>query len=298
MCDAGRGVGPGGQGVYLDFAGAIERLGVEAIVERYSNLFEMYERITAEDPKKAPMRIYPAPHYTMGGLWVDYNLMGTVPGLFVMGEANFSDHGANRLGASALMQGLADGYFILPATIGGYLTTIKPGQVKPDHTAFAQAETQTRTLTEKLVSIQGSRSVDSFHRELGRLMWNKCGMARSEASLKEALAEIPRLRASFWKDVRVPGSGQELNQSLEQAGRVADFLEFAELLCRDALERRESCGGHFRVEYQTEEGEAKRDDAAFCYVAAWQHAGDNKEPVLHKEPLEFEHVQLAQRSYK
>jgi len=298
VCDAGRGVGPGGQGVYLDFAAAVERLGVEAIVERYSNLFEMYERITAEDPKKAPMRIYPAPHYTMGGLWVDYNLMGTIPGLFVLGEANFSDHGANRLGASALMQGLADGYFVLPMTIGGYLATIKPGQVKTDHTVFAQAQNQTRALTEKLLSIRGSRSVDSFHRELGRLMWNKCGMARSEASLKEALAEIPRLRASFWKDVKVPGSGQALNQSLEQAGRVADFLEFAELLCRDALDRRESCGGHFRVEHQTEEGEAKRDDANFCYVAAWQHAGDNKEPVLHKEPLEFEHVQLAQRSYK
>ncbi len=298
VCDDGRGVGPGGRGVYLDFADAIRRLGQPAIAERYGNLFDMYKQITDEDPYRVPMRIYPAVHYTMGGLWVDYNLMSTIPGLHVLGEANFSDHGANRLGASALMQGLADGYFIIPLTIGDYLATAKPGPVSTDHPEFARVEAEVRQRTERLLGIRGHRSVDSFHRELGKVMWEKCGMARTAAGLREALQEIPRLREQFWRDLRVPGSGAELNQSLEKAGRVADFLELAELTCRDALERQESCGGHFRTEYQTEDGEAKRDDARFCNVAAWEWRGEGAAPVRHVEPLTFENVTLSTRSYK
>ncbi len=298
VCDEGRGVGPGGRGVYLDFAEAIRRLGEGRIRERYGNLFEMYERITAEDPYRSPMRIYPAIHYTMGGLWVDYDLMSTIPGLFVLGEANFSDHGANRLGASALMQGLADGYFILPNTISDWLAGTKPGEIKTDDAAFRDVEAEVAARTQKLLSIGGKRTVDSFHRELGELLWNDCGMARTDASLRRALAKIPPLREEFWRDLRVPGSGAELNQSLEKAGRVSDFLELAELLCTDALHRTESCGAHFREESQTPDGEAKRDDANFAYVAAWEYAGAGKSPVLHEEKLEFEEVHFAQRSYK
>jgi succinate dehydrogenase / fumarate reductase, flavoprotein subunit len=298
VCDEGRGAGESGQGVYLDFSDAAERLGSSAIQERYGNLFDMYNRITGENPYETPMRIYPAPHYTMGGLWVDYNLMSTLPGLFVIGEANFSDHGANRLGASALMQGLADGYFILPYTLGNYFAGLKPGAVRADDAVFKALERDAEGSVNKLLAIQGKRTATSFHRELGRLMWDKCGMARTEAGLKEALRRIPELRNEFWENLDVPGENGELNQSLERAGRVADFLEFAELLCRDALHRNESCGGHFREEFQTEEGEAKRDDAKFAYVAAWEHAGPGKEPILHKEPLSFESVHLAQRSYK
>ena len=297
VCDEGRGVGPGGQGVYLDFADSITRSGRDKIEERYGNLFEMYARITGEDPYTMPMRIYPAVHYTMGGTWVDYNLQSTIPGLHVIGEANFSDHGANRLGASALMQGLADGYFVLPATLGHYLGSTKLPKVGTDHAEFKAAEQGVRDRVRKLLSINGTRSVDSFHRELGKLMWDKCGMARTREGLQEALRRIPELRAEFWKNVRVLGSGESLNQSLERAGRVADFFEFAELMCRDALHREESCGGHFRVEHQ-EAGEAKRDDEQFAYVAAWAYAGEGKEPVLHKEPLVFEDVKLATRSYK
>ncbi len=299
VCDEGKGVGGSGLGVYLDFRDAIERLGENVIRERYSNLFDMYAKITGENPYKIPMRIYPAPHYTMGGLWVDYNLMSNVPGLYVIGEANFSDHGANRLGASALMQGLADGYFVLPYTIGDYLAGLgMKNKVGTDHAEFKKAEAGVKDMTRKFLSIKGKRTVDSIHRELGALMWEHCGMARSEASLKKALAAIPGIREEFWKNVNVLGGGEEPNQALERAGRVADFLEFAELLCFDALDRRESCGGHFRTEFQTAEGEAKRDDANFSYVAAWEFAGVGKEPVLHKEPLEFESVQLAVRSYK
>ncbi len=299
VCDEGKGVGGSGLGVYLDFREAIERLGENVIRERYSNLFDMYAKITGENPYKVPMRIYPAPHYTMGGLWVDYNLMSNVPGLYVIGEANFSDHGANRLGASALMQGLADGYFVLPYTIGDYLAGLgMKNKVGADHAEFKKAEAGVTDMTRKFLSIKGKRTVDSIHRELGALMWEHCGMARSEASLKKALAAIPGIREEFWKNVNVLGGGEEPNQALERAGRVADFLEFAELLCFDALDRRESCGGHFRTEFQTTEGEAKRDDANFSYVAAWEFAGVGKEPVLHKEPLEFESVQLAVRSYK
>ena len=298
VCDEGRGVGPGGLGVYLDFADAIERLGAEAIRERYGNLFQMYERITDEDPYRVPMRIYPAVHYTMGGLWVDYNLMSTIPGLHVIGEANFSDHGANRLGASALMQGLADGYFILPNTISDYLASAKLEKLDPSHPECRLVQEEATVLTRRLLDIKGSRTVDSFHRELGKLMWDKCGMARNAAGLREALARIPELREEFWRDVNVPGSGAELNQALEKAGRVADFLELAELICRDALHREESCGGHFREEHQTEEGEARRDDERFAYVAAWEYAGRDTEPRLHREPLHFEYVHLAQRSYK
>jgi len=297
-CDDGRGVGPGGRGVYLDFADAIKRLGRAAIEERYGNLFEMYQRITDEDPYQRPMRIYPAVHYTMGGTWVDYNLMSTIPGLHVAGEANFSDHGANRLGASALMQGLADGYFVLPYTIGHYLASNPLPKVTTDHPEFQAARTAVEERTKRLLSINGKRTVDSFHRELGLLMWDKCGMARDAAGLKEALERIPKLREEFWRDVRVPGTGAELNQSLEKAGRVADFLEFAELMCIDALHREESCGGHFRVEHQTEDGEAKRNDEEFAYVAAWEYAGEGKPPVLNKEPLVFENVHLSTRSYK
>jgi len=297
-CDDGRGVGPGGRGVYLDFADAITRLGEDTIRERYGNLFEMYERITDENPYRVPMRIYPAVHYTMGGLWVDYNLMGTIPGLFVIGEANFSDHGANRLGASALMQGLADGYFILPYTIGNYIATRKLAPVTAEHPAARAAVAEVGERTRRLLGVGGSRSVDSFHRELGKVLWEYCGMARNAGGLRTALARIPELRAEFWRDVRVLGSGDELNQSLEKAGRVADFLEFAELMCRDALEREESCGAHFRTEYESPDGEAVRDDARFTHVAAWEYAGEGKPPVRHVEPLEFENVHLATRSYK
>jgi succinate dehydrogenase / fumarate reductase flavoprotein subunit len=297
-CDDGRGVGPGGLGVYLDFEDAIRRLGENVIRERYGNLFEMYERITAEDPYKVPMRIYPAPHYTMGGLWVDYNLMSTIPGLHVIGEANFSDHGANRLGASALMQGLADGYFIIPVTIGDYLASVKPAAIGADHAEVRGAVEAAEAQANKLLSINGRRTVDSFHRELGKVMWDYCGMARNESGLKKALERIPEIRAEFWENVNVPGSGSELNQSLEKAGRVADYLEFAELMCLDALNRTESCGGHFREESQTPDGEALRDDENFCYVAAWEHAGEGKAPVMHKESLNFENVALSQRSYK
>ncbi|MFM2140698.1 MAG: succinate dehydrogenase [Gemmatimonadota bacterium] len=297
-CDDGRGVGPGGRGVYLDFADAIQRLGRKAIEERYGNLFEMYQRITDEDPYTRPMRIYPAVHYTMGGLWVDYNLMSTIPGLHVLGEANFSDHGANRLGASALMQGLADGYFVIPYTLGDYLATTKLEKVTTDHPEFVAAKAAVEERTKKLLSINGTRTVDSFHRELGKIMWDKCGMARDAKGLQEALQEIPKLREEFWRNVKVLGSAEGLNQSLEKAGRVADFLEFAELMCLDALQREESCGGHFRTEYQTEDGEAKRDDERFAYVAAWEYAGEGKPPILNKEPLTFENVHLSTRSYK
>ncbi|MBW0434354.1 fumarate reductase/succinate dehydrogenase flavoprotein subunit [Leptospira yasudae] len=297
-CDAGLGVGESGQGVYLDFADAIRRLGEPKIRDRYENLFQMYEQITGENPYKQPMRIYPAVHYTMGGLWVDYNLMSNLPGLFVIGEANFSDHGANRLGASALMQGLADGYFILPYTIGNYLAgagfNSRPSE---DHPEAKKALSDAEETTKKLLSINGKRTVDSFHRQLGKLMWDKCGMARNDKGLKEALAEIPKIREEFWQNVNVPGSGAELNQSLEKAGRVADFLEFGELLCLDALTREESCGGHFREEYQ-EEGEAKRNDDKFCHATAWEFNGVGKKPTEHREKLEFENVHLATRSYK
>ena len=298
VCDDGRGVGPGGRGVFLDFADAIGRLGADTIRERYGNLFDMYERITGEDPYRVPMRIYPAPHYTMGGLWVDYNLQSTITGLFVGGEANFSDHGANRLGASALMQGLADGYFVLPATIPDYLASARPARVDVTHTAFQEAKQSVAERVHRLLSINGSRTVDSIYRELGTLMWNDAGMARSDESLRSALSRIPQLREEFWNDVRVCGDNEEINQSLERAGRVADFLELAELLCIDALHRTESCGAHFRVESQTEEGEALRDDENFAYVAAWQHGGDGKPPLLRKEELDFENVHLAVRSYK
>ncbi|MBA2291875.1 MAG: fumarate reductase/succinate dehydrogenase flavoprotein subunit [Gemmatimonadales bacterium] len=297
-CDEGRGVGRGGLGVYLDFATAISRLGEDVIRERYANLFEMYERITGENPYQTPMRIYPAVHYTMGGTWVDYNLMSTLPGLHVIGEANFSDHGANRLGASALMQGLADGYFVLPYTIGDYIAGTKFAEVDTSHSAFAEAEQQVRDRTARLLAINGSRSVDSFHKELGKLMWDHCGMARSREGLELALRRIPELRAEFWADVRVLGSADTLNQSLEKAGRVADFMEFAELMCRDALEREESCGGHFRVEYQTPDGEALRNDDEFAHVAVWEYRGEGVPAKRNVEQLEFEFVQLATRSYK
>jgi succinate dehydrogenase / fumarate reductase flavoprotein subunit len=297
-CDAGLGVGPGGRGVYLDFADSIKRLGEHTIKERYGNLFEMYELITDENGYKTPMRIYPAPHYSMGGLWVDYNLMSNVPGLFVLGEANFSVHGANRLGASALMQGLADGYFVIPYTIGGYLVTVKPGSVTTAHPEFKKSLEDVSTRTNKLLAIKGKRTVTEFHRELGKVMWNNVGMARSKESLTEALKVIPKIREEFWQDVNVTGTGAEMNQQLENAGRVADFLEFGELLARDALHREESCGGHFRVEHQLPDGEAMRNDADFTYVGAWEFKGNDKEPELHKEPLKFETIHLAVRSYK
>jgi succinate dehydrogenase / fumarate reductase flavoprotein subunit len=297
-CDDGRGVAKTGLGVYLDFADSIKRLGENVVRERYGNLFDMYEKITGVNAYKTPMMIYPAVHYTMGGLWVDYNLMSNVPGLFVIGEANFSDHGANRLGASALMQGLADGYFVLPYTIGNYLATQMGKKVKADNPEVVKSLAEVNERTKKLLSIKGTRSPDSFHRELGLLMWDKCGMARNDAGLREALKRIPEIREEFWKNVRVLGEGEELNQSLELAGRVADFLEFGELLCYDALQRKESCGGHFRTEYQTPDGEAQRDDENFAYVAAWEYTGDTAAPVLHKEPLAFEAVHLATRSYK
>ena len=298
VCDAGFGAGSSGRGVYLDFADALKRLGAEKIRERYGNLFEMYEKITGEDACKEPMRIYPAPHYTMGGLWVDYDLQSNIPGLFVLGEANFSDHGANRLGASALMQGLADGYFIIPYTIANYLARTIPGKVNADHNEFRKSREDAEAFTKNLLSINGKRTVNEFQHALGRIMWNNVGMARSEEGLKEALRLIPELRSEFLENVKVPGSGTELNQELEKAGRVADFLEFAELMARDALHRNESCGGHFRTEYQMPDGEAKRDDENFCYVAAWEFRGVGNGPELHKEPLKFEHVELAVRSYK
>jgi succinate dehydrogenase / fumarate reductase, flavoprotein subunit len=298
QCDEGRGVGPGGRGVYLDFRDSIARFGEHVIRERYGNLFEMYERITDENGYKVPMRIYPAPHYAMGGLWVDYNLMSNLPGLFVLGEANFSVHGANRLGASALMQGLADGYFVIPYTIAHYLVQTKPGKVKDDHAECRKSIDEVKGTAKKFLSIQGNRTVTEFMRELGTLMWNNCGMARSKESLTEAIAKIPAIRDEFWQNVKVSGTGAEFNQQLENAGRTADFMEFAELLCRDALHRNESCGGHFRVEYQYEDGEAKRDDANYAYAAAWEFKGVDKEPELHKEPLKFENIHLAVRSYK
>ena len=299
VCDEGRGVGEFGRGVYLDFSDAIERLGVATVRERYGNLFDIYKEITDEDAYQVPMRIYPAMHYTMGGLWVDYNLMSTLPGLFVVGEANFSDHGANRLGASALMQGLADGYFVIPYTIGNYLATQKPDQrPKASHAAYQEAEENVRRLTKRLLDCKGKRTVDSFHKELGKVLWEHCGMGRTKAGLEKALKLIPALREEYWKNVNVPGEEGDLNQSLERAGRVADFLELAELLCRDALHREESCGGHFREEHQYPDGEAKRDDERFAYVAAWEYAGPDRAPVLNQEPLVYEEVKMSTRSYK
>ena len=298
VCDEGFGVGPGGRGVYLDFKETIGRLGKNTIEERYGNLFEMYARITGEDPYATPMRIYPAVHYVMGGLWVDYNLQSTVPGLFVMGEANFSDHGANRLGASALMQGLADGYFVIPYTLGNYLAQMKPGGLDESHPECRGAKEAVEARTKKLLSIRGKKTVDDLHRELGKVLWEQCGMARNAAGLDLALQKIPEIREEFWKNVNVPGSGADLNQSLERAGRVADFLELGELICRDARTREESCGGHFREEHQTPEGEAKRDDEKFCHAAVWEYQGDNQVPVRNVEPLNFEYIHLATRNYK
>ncbi len=298
QCDDERGVGPGKRGVYLDFKDSINRLGQATIAERYGNLFEMYEKITDENGYKQPMRIYPAPHYSMGGLWVDYNCMSNVPGLFVLGEANFSVHGANRLGASALMQGLADGYFVIPYTIGGYLATVKPGQVKADHAEFVKSKEDVKAEIDKMLSINGKKTPSELHRELGKVMWNNVGMARSKESLTEALKVIPQIRDEFWNNLKVAGVGEEFNQQLENAGRLADFLEFGELLAKDALVREESCGGHFRTEHQYDDGEAKRDDENFCYAAAWEFKGAGKEPELHKEPLKFDNVHLAVRSYK
>ena len=300
VCDEGRGVGPGGRGVYLDLADAIKRLGEQTICERYGNLFEIYEKITGENAYKMPMRIYPAIHYTMGGLWVDYNLMSNLPGLYVIGEANFSDHGANRLGASALMQGLADGYFILPYTLPNYLAGQMSKRPSTDHPEFKKAESDVRAKIDNLLKVNGKRSLDSIHRELGALLWEKCGMLRNKKGLQEALTKIPELRNEFWKNVRVPGDDEDFNQSLERAGRVADFLEFAELMCTDALARDESCGAHFREEHQTSEGEALRDDENFADVFAWEFQGNGEiaEPKLHREPLHFETVHLTQRSYK
>ena len=300
VCDEGRGVGKNGLGVYLDFRDAIKRVGRDDIGARYGNLFDMYKRITDEDPYEVPMRIFPAPHYTMGGLWVDYNLMSTVDGLYVIGEANFSDHGANRLGASALMQGLADGYFVLPATIADYFAKMGPAHstVDTDHQQFRQVEQECNDRISTLLNINGSRTSDSFHRELGRIMWENCGMSRNSDGLEEAIKKIPELKQEFWENVQVTGTADDLNTSLEKAGRVADFLEFGELMCRDALAREESCGGHFRSEFQTEDGEAVRNDDDFCHVAVWEHNGDDAEPTRHREELEFENVQLATRSYK
>ncbi|MEV7985785.1 fumarate reductase/succinate dehydrogenase flavoprotein subunit [Micromonospora sp. NPDC085948] len=298
VCDEGRGVGPTKLGVYLDFADAIGRLGRKAIEAKYGNLFEMYERITGEDPYEVPMRIYPAVHYTMGGLWVDYDLQSNIPGLFVIGEANFSDHGANRLGASALMQGLADGYFVLPTTIANYLASGGLEKVDASHPAAVEARTDVENRVQRLLAVDGDRTVDSFHRELGQIMWEHCGMERSEAGLRKAIDEIRALREQFWQRVKVSGTGEELNQSLEKAGRVADFFELAELMCIDALHREESCGGHFRAEHQTPDGEAQRDDDRFAYVAAWEFTATGEPSVLHKEDLKFEYVHPTQRSYK
>ena len=298
VCDEGRGVGPGGLGVYLDFADAIERMGRSAVEAKYGNLFDMYQRITGENPYELPMRIYPAVHYTMGGLWVDYDLQSSIPGLFVTGEANFSDHGANRLGASALMQGLADGYFVLPNTINDYLAAGPFEAIDEEHPEAAAAKAEVTSRIDKLLSIQGSRTVDSFHKELGHIMWEYCGMERSEEGLSKAIELIRALKAEFWRDVKVLGENEEFNQALEKAGRVADFLELGELMCIDALHRRESCGGHFRAESQTEDGEALRHDDEFAYVAAWEFGGEDSKPVLHKEDLEYEYVEMKQRSYK
>ena len=298
-CDDGRGVVPSGLGVYLDFADSINRMGEGAVRERYGNLFDMYEKITGSNAYQNPMTIYPAVHYTMGGLWVDYNLMSNVPGLYVIGEANFSDHGANRLGASALMQGLADGYFVLPYTIGQYLAEIGPDdRPSADGSEFAGVEEEVRGRIDRMLSIKGRRTPTSFHRELGKIIWEKCGMARDAAGLEEAIQKIPALREEFWSNLNVPGENGSLNQSLELAGRVADFLEFGELMCRDALQREESCGGHFRTEHQTEEGEAKRDDVNYSYVSAWEYKGEGNAPELHKEDLQYEEVKMTQRSYK
>ncbi|MBB6118912.1 fumarate reductase/succinate dehydrogenase flavoprotein subunit [Nocardiopsis algeriensis] len=298
VCDEGRGVGPSGLGVYLDFADAIQRMGIKAVEAKYGNLFDMYQRITGENPYEVPMRIYPAVHYTMGGLWVDYDLQSNIPGLFVTGEANFSDHGANRLGASALMQGLADGYFVLPNTINDYLADGPFEKIDESHPEAVAAKEQVTSRIDKLLSLQGSRTVDSFHKELGQIMWEYCGMERTEEGLTKAIGLIRELRAEFWRDVKVLGTNDELNQALEKAGRVADFLELGELMCIDALHRRESCGGHFRAESQTEDGEALRHDDEFAYVAAWEFGGDDSKPVLHKENLEYEYVEMKQRSYK
>jgi succinate dehydrogenase / fumarate reductase flavoprotein subunit len=299
VCDEGRGVGPSGLAVYLDFADAIKRDGQAAISERYGNLFEMYEKITGDDPNKMPMRIYPAVHYTMGGLWVDYELMTNIPGLYACGEANFSDHGANRLGASALMQGLADGYFVLPYTIGSYLSKeIKTGEISTSSPEFDAAEKHVTDTIARLLSVGGNQSVESFHRRLGHITWDKCGMGRNEQGLKQAIEEIKALRTEFWSDVFVPGTDQEFNPELEKALRVADFIELGQLMCEDALHRKESCGGHFREEYQTPEGEALRDDENFMYVAAWEWKGEGEKAELHKEALEYEIVKVAQRSYK
>ena len=297
VCDEGRGVGPGGHGVYLDFADVIAQQGFDVVRERYGNLFDMYQRITGEDAYRVPMRIYPAPHYTMGGLWVDYNLMSTIPGLFVIGEANFADHGANRLGASSLMQGLADGYFILPYTISHYLATVALSLIRDDHKESRAALQRVTSRIDRLLNSKGCRTAASFHREVGRLLWNHCGMSRNEEGLKSALTSIPLLREEFWKNVMVPGSGEAFNQELEYAGRVADYLEFAELLCHDALHREESCGAHFREEYQRDEGEPQRDDGRFAHVAAWEYR-EGESPILHKEPLAFEFVQPTTRSYQ
>jgi len=298
VCDEGYGVGPTGRAVYLDFEDAIKRLGADVIRERYGNLFAMYKEITDEDPFHTPMRIYPAPHYTMGGLWVDYNLMTTIPGLYALGEANFSDHGANRLGASALMQGLADGYFIIPVTIGDFLADHRPDKLTTDHPAFKESVQQVEDQVKRLLSINGKTTVREFHWELGRIMWDKVGMARNEKGLKEAISEIRALREEFWKDVKVIGSADDFNKSLEMAGRVADYLELGELMARDALEREESCGGHFREEYQTEDGEALRRDDLFCHVSVWEYKGDDQPAAFHKEPLTFEYAPPTQRSYK
>ena len=298
MCDKGQGVGSTGLAVYLDFSSTIQRLGQEWVKEKYGNLFDMYQQITGENAYEQPMRIYPAVHYTMGGLWVDYNLMSTIPGMFVLGEANFSDHGANRLGASALMQGLADGYFVIPYTIGDYLASGTFPKVETSHPSFKDIEGELTSTTNKLMSVRGKKPVDEIHKQLGKVMWNKCGMARTDAGLKEALQEIPKLHEEFWNNVMIPGSADTFNQELEKAHRVADFLELGELMCLDALQRAESCGGHFREEYQTEDGEAKRNDEKFSYVAAWEYKGKGNAEQLHKEPLEFENVHPSQRSYK
>jgi len=298
MADEGKGVGSTGKAVYLDFAEAINRMGKDKVKEKYGNLFDMYKQITAENPYEVPMRIYPAVHYTMGGLWVDYNLMTTIPGLFALGECNFSDHGANRLGASALMQGLADGYFVIPYTLGGYLASEKFDKVTVDHSEFKKVESEVKGKVDKLLSVKGNKTVDELHKDLGHIMWENVGMARNENGLKTAISKIKEVREDFWKNVRVAGTNEELNQSLEKAGRVADFLELGELMAEDALHRRESCGGHFREESQTEENEAKRDDENFAYVAAWEFKGDGQKPEMHKETLAFENVKLTQRSYK
>jgi len=298
VCDDGYGVGDTGKAVYLDFTEAFQRIGVQTITERYGNLFEMYENLTGEDPYKVPMRIYPAPHYVMGGLWVDYNLMSTIPGLHVLGEANFSDHGANRLGASALMQGLADGYFVIPYTVAHYLAGTKLASVSEEHPAFRDASAEVKAGVEKFLSIKGNKTIREFHRELGMIMWNDVGMSRNRKGLEQAIKDIAKLRAEFWQNLRVLGESKDLNKNLEFAGRLADYLELGELIALDALGREESCGGHFREEYQTQEGDAKRNDEQFSYAAAWEYAGKDKPSILHKEPLTFEYIKESQRSYK